>query len=73
MTYFNEDMSSGNARDTFFGFYNEYKDDNISLEEMRDVIKEYKEVSEKIMEKEIKEFKKELACDTYLLTEETLE
>ncbi len=73
MAYFSEDMSSGKARNTFFGFYNEYINDNISLEEIRDVIKEYKEVSEKIMEREIKEFKKELAIDTYLLMEETLE
>lgn len=73
MAYFSEDMSSNKARKAFFGFYNEYKSDAISLDEFRDIIAEYKEVSMKIMEREMNEFRKELYRDTYLSVEETSE
>ena len=73
MAYFNENMTSSKARCLFFDLADKMKKDEISMEEFGKVIAEYKEVSEKIIRKELEQCFADALDGRYILTEDTIE
>ena len=70
MAYFDESMTSGQAREKFFHLADLVKADEITMQEFGKIVSEYREVSAKIIVRELRAMD---ADDMKWMTEETLE
>ena len=70
MSYFNDSMTSVEARNLFSELKNKTLNDEIRLSEFQKIVSEYSDVSDKIFSREMKAFDEELRRSTYIHTEE---